>query len=120
MLLPALYHWSPSSRRDEIRAHGLQPFSAPTVCSDPDTAMPYICLSPSPSSAWSLSGDMDWVSNVESWDLWQVRLGDHDEVRFRATFGNVLEEIKVYTAIPAERAWFVGTREAPAARSVAT
>lgn len=60
---------------------------------------------------------MDWVSEIEKWDLWQVVLDEKDEIHYRSTFGNRLEEIKVYTAIPADRVWYVGTRVPPEARS---
>lgn len=115
MILPALYHWSPTERRDAIAREGLRPYSPPTV-QDGDLHFPYISLSPTPSAAWGLSGDMEWVSDVERWDLWQVRLGAGDEVRFRPTFGNVLEEVKVSSAIPADRVWYVATREPAFAR----
>jgi hypothetical protein len=114
MILPVLYHWSPVDRRDSIRKEGLVPFSEPTVQSG-HLFFPYICLGASASCAWAYSGDMDWVSEIEIWDLWQVVLGENDEVRFRPTYGNRLEEIKVYNTIPADRVWFVATRESPAA-----
>lgn len=113
MLLPALYHWSPADRRDAIRGEGLRPYSTPTVHSDPDLASPYLCLSTTPSSGWGLSGDMGWVGGIEEWDLWQVRLAEGDEVHYRADFGPVLREIRVYTAIPADRVWFVASRRCP-------
>lgn len=122
MLLPALYHWSPADRRSAIRAEGLRPYCPPTLCTggpDGDLSYPYLCLSPTPSSAWGLSGDMDWVSEIEAWDLWQVRLADGDEVRYRGDFGPVLREVRVYNAIPADRIWYVATRECPCAEKVA-
>lgn len=56
---------------------------------------------------------MEWVSEVDCWDLWQVRLEDTDSVSIRPEFGPVVQEIKVYNAIPADRLWHVGERETP-------
>lgn len=120
MLLPALYHWSPSDRREAIRREGLRPYSPPVVhgAGVPDTAFPYLCLGTEPSGAWSLSGDMAWVGDVASWDLWQVRLADGDEVHYRADFGPELREVRLHSVVPADRVWFVGTREQPDVRPV--
>lgn len=115
MILPALYHWAPTERRDSIRRGGLQPYSPPTVCSG-GLAFPCVCLAPTPSAAWSISGDMDWVSEIEEWDLWQVRLPDGAEVHIRSGFGPRIVEIKVHTAIPADCVWFVAQRTPAAAR----
>lgn len=97
-----------------VRREGLRPYCPPTL-STGELAFPYLCLSPSPASAWGLSGDMDWVTEIDHWDLWQVRLAEGDEVRFRGDFGPVLREIRVYNVIPADRAWWVACREIPAA-----
>lgn len=118
MLLPALFHWSPSDRRSVIRTEGLRPYCPPTI-STGDLAWPYLCFSPTPSSAWGLSGDMQWVSEIDDWDLWQVRLAEGDEVHYRNDFGPVLREIRVYNAIPADRLWFVGTRSGACAEPMA-
>lgn len=56
---------------------------------------------------------MSWTSEIEEWDLWQVRLQDGDEVHYRSDFGPVLKEIRVYNAIPADRAWWVARRSQP-------
>lgn len=110
MLLPALFHWSPSDRREQILREGLRPY-APSVVHSDALRYPYVCLSPTPSLGWSLSGDMDWVSEVDSWDLWQVRLADGDEVSVRGDFGPVIHEVRVRNAIPADRVWWVATRQ---------
>lgn len=107
MLLPALFHWSPSDRFDQIYRDGLRPHCPPTVASG---TLPYVCLSPTASRAWSLSGGMEWTSEVDEWDLWQVRLEDGDDVRIRPDFGPVIQEIKVYGAIPADRIWWAARR----------
>lgn len=122
MLLPVLYHWSPRDRYHDIVTGGLKPFSEPTVSTVNDlngttvTGWPYICLGTSPSAAWSLSGDMDWTTEIEEWDLWQVRLSDDDEVHFRAEFGASLKEIRVHNAIGPDRVWWVATRSPQVAR----
>lgn len=121
MILPHLYHWSPAERHEQIEREGLRPYSPPTISGGEIEgvryAFGYACLSPTPSAAWSLSGAMDWMAGeVETWDLWQVTLDAGDEVHVRPNFGPIVEEIKVYSPIPAERCWWVATREMPAAR----
>lgn len=110
--LPVLYHWAPKAKREQITLEGLKPYQAATVCT-PDMRSPYICLSPSASSAWSLSGDMEWVSEIEEWDLWQVVIPNDSttEVHVRPFFGNTVEEIKVYTPLAPSCVWYVATRE---------
>lgn len=115
MRLSPLYHWSPDTRRDAIRVEGLVQYKPPTVSSG-DLAYPYICLSPSPSAAWGLSGDMGWVEDIESWDLWQVNLPSKAEVHVRPNFGDTIQEVKVYSAIPASCLWYVASRAAPYAK----
>jgi hypothetical protein len=113
VIIPVLFHWSPSERRREIEANGLQPYQLATVCSDPELTSPYICFSPTPSRAWALSGAMDWVSEIDQWDLWQATLADRDHVCVRSDFGPEIQEIKVYGSIPADRLWLVGSRGVP-------
>lgn len=108
MELPTLYHWSPVERRDEILNKGLQLYQRPTVSGD--YSFPYVCLGPSPKTAWSISGDMDYVSEIEEWDLWEVRLPEDAEIHIRAEFGPRFFEIRVRTPIPADCVWLVGTR----------
>lgn len=122
MILPALFHWAPRDRRESIRTGGLQPYSEPVIhtanADGVKLAFPYLCLSPTPSGAWSLSGDMDWASEVEEWDLYQLRLAEGDEVSYRGDFGPVLREIRVSNVIPADRVWYVATRKCPVAEEV--
>lgn len=106
MILPALYHWSPAGRYDEIRRNGLIPSSAACIAVG---VLPHLCLSPTPSRAWSLSAGTGW-HDAEEWDLWQVRLGPDDEVHVRPMFGDVVEEVNVRTVIPADRVWWVARR----------
>lgn len=108
MELGILYHWSPAQRFDDVYREGLRPHSTPTVCVG--TTLPYICLSPTPSAAWGLSGAMEWVSDIDEWDLWQVRLSEGDQVSVRPEFGPRVEEIKVYGSLPADRLWWAARR----------
>jgi hypothetical protein len=112
MWLPRLYHWSPSDRRIEILREGLKPFSHATMQSG-DLKWPYISLSLSPSCAWGYSGglEVEWLDEIEQWDLWQVDLPENAEVHVRPFFGRQVEEVKVHTAIPADCIWYVGTRD---------
>lgn len=107
MLLNPLYHWSPAGRFDVIRRDGLRPGSAPTVAS---VAQPHICLSTDPGTAWNVSGAREWVSEVDAWDLWLVRIDVDDELHMRSMFGPRIEEIQVRSPIPADRLWWVGRR----------
>jgi hypothetical protein len=114
LTLPPLYHWSPLKRHEAIRSQGLQPYSPPPVDEEnwPGFARGFgcICLGLTPSSAWGLSGDMDHMSEIEEWDLWQVNLADNDEVRVRAEYGPQIKEIRVFNPIPPDRLWWVATR----------
>lgn len=106
MILPALYHWSPTSRRVDILKFGLMPNQINVVSTG---SQPHICLSTTPSMSWALSGGTGWTQ-IEEWDLWQVRLSEDDEVHIRPEFGNVVKEITVRNVIPPDRIWFVGNR----------
>lgn len=107
MELGPLYHWSPGDRREAVLRGGLQPRSASHTASG---SLAYICLSPSPQAAWTLSGDMDWMEDFDDWDLWQVRLVRGDEVRIRSDFGPIVVEVKVHNVVPPDRVWWVGRR----------
>jgi len=111
-LVGALYHWSPSFNRVDILQGGIKVFSD-SACHSGNWQWPYICLSPHPSQAWSLS--VDAVNGgkedpIEEWDLWQVTLPDNAEVHVREFWGRRIEEFKVYTSIPADHVWFCGMR----------
>ena len=119
MILPPLYHWSPSDRREALREQGMRPYADPCV-QDGEHRFAYICLATDPQMAWMLSGDLSWTKEVELWDLWQVRLASGDEVHYRSDFGPELHEVRVFTPLPPDRIWLVGTREGehPAAEPV--
>lgn len=107
--LGALYHWSPVARRKQILRTGLLPRRLPTVSTNNEGfRQPHVCLSPTPSMAWSLSGH--FVKVIPEWDLWQVRLDDTDEVIIRPQWGAEIEEVQVRNRIPKSRLWHVGTR----------
>jgi len=112
VILSSLYHWSPTERRTAIRSEGLKPYQAPTVCTGEHVSC-YLSLSPDPAVGWKLSGAMDW-HECEEWDLWLVTLAEQDDVHIRPEFGPVIQEIKVYNPVPADRLWFVGQRGTPA------
>lgn len=117
MIIGPIYHWSPSSRRDSILRDGLKIFSEPVTHSG-EESYPYLCFGTSPSAAWGLSGDMEWNSEHENWDLWQIRLSDDDEVHYRADFGPNIKEIRTRNSIPVDRVWFVGKRSIPFAKKI--
>lgn len=108
MRLPVLYHWSPAENFGSIMDHGLRLFQPSR--DGADFRPSYVCLSPDPRAAWSLSGGME-RSETEQWDLWLVTLQDTDEVRIRGDFGPHIVEVRVYTPISADRLWYVGRRD---------
>lgn len=124
--LAPLYHWSPGSRRRQIVRYGLKP-TCPTAVvygagvipgtangrrlADEDASRPMVCLGTSPSHAWALSGEI-MADKGESWDLWQVVLGETDEVHPLPFFGHRLDEIRVANRIPKGQVWLVGQRVA--------
>lgn len=107
MLIPVLYHWSPVDRFDDIRTNGLRPHAPPANAS---VSLPYVCLSPRPSRAWSLSGGMEIGTEADDWDLYEVRIADGDHVVVRPDFGPEIQEIKVYGPIAPDRVWWVARR----------
>lgn len=107
LVLPVLYHWSPSKHRAAIIRRGLRP-TCPTATRFDDSTLA-VCLGTSPSHAWSLSGAV-FGEKGEEWDLWQVTLDEGDEVHPLPFFGHRLDEIRVANRIPKRRLWLVGTR----------
>lgn len=72
--IPALYHWSPSFNRADILDYGLlarTPSGRHGMC---------VCLGTDPLSAWALSGDLRRGDpdreRYQTWDLFQVQVGD--------------------------------------------
>jgi hypothetical protein len=108
--IDTLFHWSPAERREDILKTGLQVYS-PSVVHSGEYRWPYICLGTTPSSAWGLSGDMEWASEIEQWDLWQVRIEEGDEITIRGDFCPVIREVRVRNSLPPDRVWFVATRK---------
>lgn len=109
MVIHPLFHYSPTLRREAIRQHGLRVSSEPVVHT---AAMPYICLSQSPSQAWVLSAGACGDPG-QDWDCWQVTLALDDEVEVRPFFGNRIEELRIRNDIPHSRIWLVGSRSVP-------
>lgn len=111
MRLGQLYHWSPADRHLSIAEHGLQPQSPNVICSAP---YEYICASPDPRTAWSLSGAVAGIAGYASqdWDLWQFEVAPHDEVHIRAEFGPEIQEIQIGNAIEPGRLFHVARRRA--------
>lgn len=107
MKLDPLYHWSPADRYESIRVHGLRSGSDPTVAS---VAQTHLCMSPDPKAAWRISGAMDYVSEIEYWDLWLVHLAGTDEVYVRPEYGPQIQEVNVRGHIPPDRLWWIGRR----------
>lgn len=107
LVLPPLFHWSPTNRRPNITRRGLRP-TCPTAGRSDDT-FAAVCLGTTPSHAWSLSGAL-FAERDETWDLWQVTLDQDDEVHPLPFYGHRLGEIRVANRIPKRRLWLVGQR----------
>ncbi len=108
MILTPLYHWAPANRFEEIRRTGMKIYRSPTVAG---SALPYICASPDPQTAWKYSGAMDWVNEISTWDLWLLHLAMTDECWVRPDYGPLVIEIKIKSEIPPDRLWWVGRRQ---------
>jgi hypothetical protein len=113
VILPDLFHWSPAENRERIRREGLQIYES--SMSGPifgeEIGMPYVCLAPDPLCAWRLSGDMGWGCEFDIWDLYQVKLGDRDEVHVMAEFGHTIKEVRVHNTIPFTQVFYIASRE---------
>lgn len=121
--LGPMFHWSPRSRRKGILRSGLLPNMRPTVTGGgayinnvtgelEEWRMSAVCMSPSPQTAWDYSAGTIGDTG-ETWDLWQIRLADTDEIHVRPDFGPYLIEIRVANRIPKSRLWWVGERTKP-------
>jgi hypothetical protein len=116
VLIEVLYHWSPRERRRNIENRGLLP-GRRNVLFDEETdpayrafRQPAVCLAPTPSSAWGVSG-MAFGRKGGTWDLWQVSLDPADEVEVRRIDGRRIMEVRVHNRIPKSRVWWVASRE---------
>lgn len=117
-----LFHWALSSRRVDIARDGLKVYSEPVQSGGVNptngneiAGWPYLCFSPRPSRAWSLSGDMHGDDGELDWDLWEVKIPPEAHVRLRDQWGPEIVEVRVYTSIPPEYMWLVGQRIYPSA-----
>lgn len=121
MELDNLYHWSPTRVRGAIRRRGLKPTTETSLCARPVVGVGHmevdneietvlaVCLGTSPATAWALSGYFS-AEVGESWDLWEIRLTDNDEIYVWPTKGANIDEIRVINRIPRSQLWYVGTR----------
>src|SRR4051812_6930575 len=113
-----LYHWAPADRFEEIQREGLKTYSKPSVQSG-RLRWPYICCGFTPSGAWVLSGDFmrdrERLDPIEVWDLYQVTIPDMAHVEIRPEFGPTVQEVKIFTSIPASEIWWVARRSDPSA-----
>jgi hypothetical protein len=56
---------------------------------------------------------MDWTSEIEEWDLWQITLSENDQTHIRMECGTHIYEVRTFNSIPADRVWLVAQREPP-------
>ena len=105
-----VYHWSPTSRRQQIEERGLRIRS---LSLHAPIRYPMVCFAPDPLSAWSMSGGTFVIDGEDSWDLWGVYAGDlrygfevipNDDATIR--------ELRVYRSVPADAVHLVGSRSA--------
>jgi hypothetical protein len=113
----ALFHWSPTERRDGITRRGLLPGQPRSThvgpLEDPDYRAPFVCLAEDPAWAWELSGIHR--PDVESWDLWQVHLADGHKLR--CVLGvRMVHEWRVYDRIHKRGVLYVATRTTGSSR----
>lgn len=105
-----MYHWSPAERYESIVREGLVPGKGATVSSRGE---PHLCFGTNPAMAWSLSGAMDWVSQIDEWDLWMIPVvGEHTAVHVRAFWGDEIEEVRIEGPVAPGEIWYVGRRTA--------
>ena len=103
------YHWSPSSRRKSIQAHGLRIRQASAHA---PIRYPMICLCLDPLDAWSMSGGT-FLTDEPAWDLWAVYAGDlRHGFEVIPTDDRRIRELRVYRSIPAAAVRYIATREA--------
>jgi len=112
-----LYHWAPRSRRKSILKHGLRIRSAPAhgrkYCS---WRTPWICTSPWPNHAWSLSATHGRPGKWwDLWSFWSDRVDKVAHARKEGWFGHP-KEYRVMHNIRARNIWHVGERQFKGAR----
>lgn len=112
LLIPPIYHWSPRSRLGSIRRRGLVPGCAPTIgtISTVHDEVHVLCFSTDPWYAWRLSGDMGWVPEGTTWDLWQTEVASTDAVHIRAEYGPRIMEVRIANRIPKSRLHWIAER----------
>ncbi|MFA5234075.1 MAG: hypothetical protein WC390_06700 [Sulfurimonas sp.] len=104
--LGQLYHWSPKENRIDILKNGLQIMSK---SSSDYVPLPWICLGTTPSTAWSYT--LAEQREIETWDLWQVSLQEHDHMVIRSDLGPYIQEVRIHNGLPADRIWWIGERD---------
>ncbi|WP_032376707.1 hypothetical protein [Rhodococcoides fascians] len=114
LLLPDLFHWSPTSRRKGIIRSGLLPEAKNSDGGEYGgitDGRPMNCMSGDPATAWRyLPHTKEQIAEHASWDLWQVHLAESDEVHVLPVWGRHLHEIRVANRIPKSRLTLLATR----------
>lgn len=124
--LGPLYHWSPRQRLGGIKRYGLMPGKRNITGSLPDSDVweplyegdiepprdkfrqPAVCTSTDPAEAWAYSYDI-WKI-VGTFDLWQFRLVDTDDVEILRQWGARIFEVRIHNRIHKRRLIWVGER----------
>lgn len=108
----ALYHWAPTTRRNQIIRYGLRPnMRATTSTNDEGWRHPVICLADSPSWAWALSGQMPYTP-AGQWDLWQTALDQITDPLVLPSLdrSSGIHEVRTKHRIYKSSLWLVGGR----------
>lgn len=105
-----VYHWSPTSRREQIRDRGLRIRS---LSLHAPIRYPMLCFAPDPLDAWAMSGGTFLADGTDSWDLWGVYVGDlRHGFEVIPNDDATIRELRVYRSIPAHAVHLVGSRSA--------
>lgn len=108
-----LYHWSPSSNKQNINRYGLRVGQRSL---QGDWRPPYVCFSDDAYLAWILSGAM-WPE-IESWDLWQCNFEsqtsfNHYEIildTYRDSGRHYIKEYRIYSRVYKRDLIYLGSR----------
>lgn len=116
MKITTVYHWSPSTNREEILKSGIKimmseihyynEVSQKEECWKP----PYICASTEAQTALTYVLPM-FNEDVPELDLFQIILNDADRIEFRNDGTNKIIEVRIKNTIPADRVLYIATRK---------
>lgn len=115
MVVDKVYHWSPSSNRDNILKSGLiinQEHEYENPCNGEIEVWkcPYICTSLDPYTAL-VYVKPTFDAGVPPLDLFQISISTNDSCYFRNDGGVNIIEVRLLNTIPPDRIRYLGSRE---------